>query len=72
MNVYGRATTDGKRKAHDKVIQMVQSPEKSEPVAKSGLMWSREERFGNCKPFRILAAGTATLGTRFLWHIIWN
>jgi integrase len=34
MNVYGRAMTDGKRKAHDKVVQMVLKAEKSEPVAK--------------------------------------
>jgi hypothetical protein len=34
MNVYGRAMTDGKRKAHDKVVQMVLKTEKSDLTAK--------------------------------------
>ena len=41
MNVYGRAMTDGKRQAHDKVVQMVlkgkpAKAENQEPTAKVG------------------------------------
>jgi integrase len=34
MNVYGRAMTDDKRKAHDKVVQMVLKTINTEPIAK--------------------------------------
>ena len=38
MNVYGRAMTDGKRQAHDKVVQMVFKTEKTDPIAKVVLL----------------------------------
>ena len=34
MSVYGRAMTDSKRQAHDKVVQMVLKTENAEPLAK--------------------------------------
>lgn len=34
MNVYGRAMTEGKRKAHDKVVQMVLKTEEPEQIGK--------------------------------------
>jgi len=34
MNVYGRAMTEGKRQAHDKVVQMVFKSRNTEPIAK--------------------------------------
>lgn len=34
MNVYGRAMTDSKRQAHDKVVQMVLKTRNEEPIAK--------------------------------------
>jgi integrase len=34
MNVYGRAMTDSKRQAHDKVVQMVLKTGNQEPIDK--------------------------------------
>jgi integrase len=56
MNVYGRAMTDSKRQAHDKVVQMIRKNGNPEPIAK-GLKWSWGMRLVTRKPFRILVAG---------------